>query len=305
MKQALLRLIRPGLGQLGTYAPRMPRIPSAGNSKLSSNIDWPRITIVIPTLNQGQFIGETLQSIVSQNYHNLELIVVDGGSTDDTHRVISMFSSHIAWWVSEPDSGQTSAINKGLLKASGDILAWINSDDCLTPGALQTIAEHFILNPETQAVYGHRILIDEASQEIGRWLLPPHSPKILKWIDFVPQETLYWRRAAWEAIGRQLDEKFTFAMDWDMLLRFSSKNVKIERLPNLFGLFRVHKLQKTIDQMDSIGRQEIAALRQRELGFTPKRWQILFRTIPYLTNAKALDIIFYLKYAKQSANDQH
>ena len=100
----------------------------------------PRITIITPSLNQGEFLEDTIHSILNQNYPNLEYFIVDGGSTDNSVDIIKKYEHRINWWVSEPDRGQSHAINKGLVRATGDIINWINSDDLLFPGALQRVA---------------------------------------------------------------------------------------------------------------------------------------------------------------------
>ena len=250
----------------------------------------PKISIVVPSFNQGRFIEATLKSIIDQHYPDLELIVVDGGSKDETVAVINQYASHIAWWVSEPDSGQTAAINKGFARSSGEIMAWINSDDLAAPGALFRIADWFIAHPETHVVYGDRLLIDQNGEEVSRWILPPHSPRVLRWADFIPQETLYWRRSAWDIVGGRLDENFRFAMDWDFLLRLSSKQVNFEHLPFFLGIFRVHQNQKTSSQMTSIGQQEMQILRRRALGYAPTRLQLIFNTIPFLLRTRLIEI---------------
>ena len=287
------RLLRPGVGQLGTYLPR-PAQPGfmESNKQASSALYFPRISIVVPSYNQGRFIGATLQSIVEQCYPNLELIVVDGGSTDNTQSVIREYEDHIHWWVSEPDTGQTAAINKGFMRSTGEIMAWINSDDLVVFGSLYHIADYFVKHPETQVVYGNRILINESGLEVGRWILPRHSNRVLKWADFVPQETLYWRRESWNLIGAELDENFRFAMDWDFLLRLSAKKVSIQHLPVFLGVFRVHQQQKTSSQMSSIGQEEIQFIRFRELGYQPARWQLILNTVPFLLAAKFHELCY-------------
>lgn len=279
-------LLRPGVGQLGTHLPRPVSIDLTAPSKQWSDQPLPRISIVVPSFNQGKFIEATLQSILDQRYPNLELIVVDGGSTDTTLAVIKQYEAYLHWWVSEPDSGQTEAINKGFMRSTGDVMAWINSDDLVASGALHQVADYFFKHPETQVVYGDRILINEEGLEIGRWILPRHSNRVLKWADFVPQETLYWRREAWNLIGARLDETFRFAMDWDFLLRLSAKLIEIRHLPFFLGLFRVHHQQKTSSQMSSFGKEEIRIIRHRELGFQPTRRQVLLNTVPFLLAAK-------------------
>ncbi|MBB4571677.1 glycosyltransferase family 2 protein [Rhizobium leucaenae] len=282
----LLRSLRPGIGQLGTYPPRALSWPPRKSKNSAAGVLYPKISIVVPSYNQGDYLGHTLKSIISQDYANLELIVVDGGSTDATLQVIKQYESYLAWWVSERDAGQAAAINKGFQRSSGEIMAWVNSDDMVAPGALRRVAEHFMANPRTQAVYGDRIVIDEAGYEIGRWVLPYHSAKLLKWVDFIPQETLYWSRSAWDLVGGRIDERFSFAMDWDFLLRLSNKDIVIQHLPIFLGFFRVHGFQKTSSQMSSVGAKEISAIRVRELGITPSQWKVLLRSVPFLFAAK-------------------
>jgi glycosyltransferase involved in cell wall biosynthesis len=296
---SVLRRVRPGVGQLGTYPPRALKLPTLKPNYLSSP---PKISVVVPTLNQGPFIGETLQSLVEQKYPNLELIVVDGGSSDCTLTIIKKFERHITWWTSEPDDGQAAAINKGFGKATGDIMAWLNSDDRLVPGALNTIARYFSIYPETNVLYGNRVLIDECGFEIGRWVLPPHSARVLKWADFVPQETLYWRRSAWQAVGCQIDERFRFAMDWDLLLRFSHCQQKIRRIPYFLGLFRIHSAQKTSAEMSTLGKKEMDRIREREIGHLPTRWEIILNTTPYLMLSRGAEVLEWI--CLQRAQDE-
>lgn len=292
-------MLKPGVGQLGTYSPRPVSLRIAKPDNQPSGRALPRISIVIPSFNQGKFIGATLQSIIDQSYPDLELIVVDGGSTDNTLSVIKQYEPHLAWWVSEPDSGQAAAINKGFTRSTGEIMAWINSDDLVAPGALHIIAGYFAKHPETQAVYGDRVVIDEKGMEIGRWILPYHSIRVLQWQDFVPQETLYWTRSAWNLIGARLDEMFRFAMDWDLLLRLSAQHIKIQHLPVFLGLFRIHAQQKTSSQMSSVGKREIRIIRQRELGFQPTRWQLFLNVAPFFLTAKFLELCIRLGLARR------
>lgn len=250
----------------------------------------PKISIVIPSFNQGRYLEQTLRSIIDQNYPNVEIVVMDGGSTDDTLAVIHRYEGALAAWVSEPDGGQTAAINKGFSLTTGEIMAWINSDDLVAKGALHRVAEHFLLHAATDVVYGNRILIDENGLEIGRWLIPYHSERILKWADFVPQETLYWRRSAWNAVGQSLDESFRFAMDWDFLLRLTTANMKFDHIPVFLGFFRIHGEQKTSTQIDSIGGQEMRRLRQRELGRLISRKELIATVTPFLLISRWLEI---------------
>jgi glycosyltransferase involved in cell wall biosynthesis len=222
----------------------------------------PMISIVVPSLNQGRFIGDTLESIVSQGYPNLELIVVDGGSSDDTVGVIKKYTDHIKWWVSEPDAGQANAVNKGMSRAGGEILAWLNSDDCLMPGALFRVAEYFQSSPQTDVIYGHRVLIDEAGYDVGRWIVPGHRKLILTYADYIPQETMFWRTTLWHKVGGVLDESFRFAMDWELIRRFIEADARFKIIPAFLGQFRLHDLQKSNAQIETDGFKEMEIIRQ-------------------------------------------
>jgi len=295
----LVGMIRPGIGQLGSYAPR-PVVLEDDNCDIAASLSaLPKLSIVVPSLNQGAFIGGTLQSILEQRYPNLELIIVDGGSTDNTLSIIKQYEQHVSWWVSESDKGQASAINKGFKQATGDILAWINSDDKVAPGAFRFIAGYFAANPHVHAVYGDRIVINEKDFEIGRWILPDHSPGALKWFDYVPQETLYWTREAWELAGESLDESLKFAMDWDFLLRLTEKRAQINHVSRFLGLFRVHQQQKTISQISELGFQEMRELRRRALGYQPTRLQFLANIATYLIRARWREISVTMKIIKK------
>jgi GT2 family glycosyltransferase len=133
------------------------------------------------------------------------------------------------------------------------------------PGALRYIGETFARRPDIDVVYGHRVLIDENGREIGRWVLPPHENQPLRFADYVPQETLFWRRAIYERVGG-VNPDFHFALDWDLLLRFQKAGARIVRLPYFLGCFRVHAAQKTSAQINSRGLQEMDQLRLREHG---------------------------------------
>jgi glycosyltransferase involved in cell wall biosynthesis len=167
-------------------------------------------------------------------------------------------------WASSHDRGQAHAINLGFLRAEGDIMAYLNSDDTLLPGTLDYVASFFGNNPEVDIVYGHRVIIDMYGDEVGRWVLPPHDDNILKWADFVPQETLFWRRRVWDKLG-SFDETFQLALDWEFLLRAQANGFRFARLPRFLGGFRVHDAQKTLI-MNDVATREAACLRERYLG---------------------------------------
>lgn len=267
------RKLGPKLGVLTQHAPHELHAPAALRPDYSGAAP-PTISIVIPSFNQAKFIERTLQSVLAQAYPALEIYVQDGGSSDGTVDIIRRYSGQLTGWDSRPDDGQGEAINIGFAKTSGEIMAWLNSDDILLPSALVFVAEYFIRHPETDVVYGNRILIDENDQEIGRWILPSHDRSILSWEDFIPQETVFWRRSIWERVGAQVDESFRFAMDWDLLLRFREAGARFVHLSRFLGGFRIHARQKTSAEISSVGFQEMDRIRLRVLGRIPSRAEI-------------------------------
>lgn len=239
---------------------RLPHAdPSIDPSKL------PSICIVTPSYMQAQYLEQTMKSVLEQGYPHLRYVVQDGGSTDGSAEIIAKYQDRLAAGESAPDDGQAAAINLGFEKAQGDVMAWLNSDDLLLPGTLSFIGRYFAEHPDVGAVYGHRFIIDSEGHEVARWIMPPHENEVLRWVDYVPQETLFWRRALWEKVGG-IDSTFQFALDWDLILRFQEAGAKIVRVPYFLGCFRIHSMQKTSAEITVAGRQEMARIRQRLHG---------------------------------------
>ena len=185
-----------------------------------------KISIVTPSFNQGQFIQRTIESIVEQRGEfELEYLVVDGGSTDSTLEILRRYEGKLSW-SSERDGGQADAINKGLRACSGDVVAWINSDDVLRPGALQRVAEAF-KHPSTQWLHGRCDIIDENDRTIRHlisaykhWSCTRYSYGRLLTENFVSQMSVFWRRSLMDQVG-MLDQELNFAFDYDLWLRFA------------------------------------------------------------------------------------
>lgn len=282
-------MLRPRLGNLNQY-PAQALTPTKillGPAQLSKT---PKISIVTPSFRQGAFIEKTLLSVFDQHYPNLEYFVQDGGSKDSTVAVLEKHADKLSGWVSEADSGQSQAINRGFAKTSGEIMGWLNSDDLLLPGALTTVADYFNRHPEVDVLYGNRLLIDENDMEIGRWLMPGHDSSVLSWVDYVPQETLFWRRRIWDKVGGQIDESFRFAMDWDLLVRFRDAGARFAHIPRFMGAFRIHEHQKTSANINDIGHQEMNRIRERVLGRIPTYKDIRKAVLPYLFKHVAVDL---------------
>jgi glycosyltransferase involved in cell wall biosynthesis len=241
----------------------------------------PRISIVTPSLNQGQFLERTLYSVISQNYPALEYVVQDGGSTDRSVDIVRRYARWLSHWVSEPDEGQADALNRGFGLTSGEIMAYLNADDLLLPGALAYVAGYFTAHPDIDVVYGHRIIIDGYDHQVGVHVLPAHDDQMLSLFDFVPQETLFWRRSAWEAAGGRLDASLRFALDWDLLIRMRDSGAKMVRLPRFLGAFRVHDDQKSGRWKDEYF-IEANLLRERANGRALSEDEAFVRTRPYM-----------------------
>jgi Glycosyl transferase family 2 len=246
--------------------------------------DVPRIAMVTPSYNHGRYLDATIDSILGQNYPNLHYHIQDGGSLDGTLDILRS-RGDIASWRSEPDSGQSQAINRGFADTDSDIMAYLNSDDTLLPGTLAYVANFFLARPDIDIVYGHRVFIDRDGLEVGRAVLPAHHGQTLRYADYVPQETMFWRRRVWQAVG-PIDENFHYALDWDFLLRAQEKGFKFCRLPRFLACFRIHDQQKTAATY-AVGDREMRALRLRSLGFSPTPMQIRRAIAPYVMRQMA------------------
>jgi glycosyltransferase involved in cell wall biosynthesis len=271
---------RPRIGRLVHYPARTLELPASYREATPPG-QTPAISIVTPSFQHARFIATTIQSVLTQEYPALEYIVQDGGSTDETVEILESFSDGITHWTSEPDDGHADALNRGFRQTSGEIMGWLNSDDLLLPGSLACIARFFVEHPEVDVVYGNRLMIDESGGEIGAWILPAHDDLALTLADFIPQETLFWRRRIWDASGGCLDDSFTYALDWDLLLRFRAAGARMVHLPRFIGAFRVHDGQRTSTAYTA-GLEEMARLRERAYGRPVSTTEVSQRLRPYL-----------------------
>ncbi len=204
----------------------------------------PLVSIVTPSFNQRQYLEKTIQSVLSQDYPALEYFVIDGGSSDGSVEIIKKYQDRLAGWVSEPDQGQTDAINKGFSMCRGEIMAWLNSDDVYLPGAIRSAVEFLTANPEVGMVYGDTDLIDSEGRVIGRFNARQTSyQRLLRGGVYIPQPAAFWRRELWERAG-PLDPSFYFAMDYDLWVKFARVS-PIRYIPRLWAAFRVHSEGKT------------------------------------------------------------
>jgi glycosyltransferase involved in cell wall biosynthesis len=221
----------------------------------------PRITIVTPSFNQAAYLAQTLRSVLEQGYPDLEYLVLDGGSTDGSRALIERHAGRLAFWRSEKDAGQAAAIREGFARATGDVLAWINSDDWYEPGALLAVGEAFARGG-AEIVHGSVRFVDAQGKRL--WDAPlVLDERILAWESEYPaQPALFFSRALYEKAGG-VDPSFRFAMDYDLLVRMVRAGGRGRKLWRTLASFRLHPTSKT-STLAQIGAQEVARVRARE-----------------------------------------
>ena len=222
----------------------------------------PKISIVTCSYQQGRFIDSTLRSVLDQGYEDLEYMVIDGGSTDDTLAVVRRHEARLAYWVSEPDKGQTDALIKGFARCSGDVMGWLCSDDLLLPGALSTVGRFFAEHPEVDWVFGDALWIDAAGQPLRPKKEMPWSRTVFLFDhNYLAQPSVFWRRSLYERVGG-LQRQWNLAMDADLWLRFARAG-RQRHLAQYLSCMRYYPEQKT-RALKPAGRQEDENLRRRE-----------------------------------------
>jgi glycosyltransferase involved in cell wall biosynthesis len=204
----------------------------------------PLISIVTPSFNQGRYLGETLDSILGQEYPSLELIVMDGGSVDQSVEVIRAREERLAFWRSQPDQGQAAAINEGFARARGVIFGWLNSDDLHMNGTLRTVANLLAgCAQEAVVMYGSCELFRDDGSLIERRSAVPFDPNRLQITDFLDQPSVFLTRTAWELVGL-LDESLHYAFDWEWFLR-ATKVCRFVQCDQVLSRYRIHSQHKT------------------------------------------------------------
>lgn len=213
------------------------------NQKLS-------FSVVTPSFNQGAFIGEALLSVKQQEYGNLEHLVIDGSSSDETTAILRHYSDQEHWdhlrWVSEPDRGQSDALNKGFARATGDIVGWLNSDDRYRPGCFRRVADVFQRHPEVDVVYGDYTWIDETGRvsSIRREIEFSHFILLYHRVLYIPTTATFFRRRIFED-GNRLDERLHYALDFEFFVRLAARGYRFQHLPAVLADFRFQPSSKT------------------------------------------------------------
>lgn len=228
--------------------PRVPENPPDGKP-------WPRISIVTPSYNQGQFIEETIRSVLLQGYPDIEYIIIDGGSTDESVDVIRKYERWITFWTSEPDCGQTNAINKGFKRSTGEIVAWLNSDDLYTISAFCTAAKAFVKQPHSAVVYGE---IDDINADRSVLLHKKSHAFDLKKLyrcNYIPQPASFISNKVLKEIGF-LDESFHYTMDYNLWVHLGQEEAIMQYIPVTLAWFRMHDCSKTVSRKEAFRPEE-------------------------------------------------
>ena len=206
--------------------------------------DIPKISVVTPSYNQADFLEEAILSVLNQNYPDIEYIIIDGCSDDGSVDIIKKYESQLAFWISEPDRGQSHALNKGIARATGDILLWLNADDLCLPRAFSTVVEAFRQRPMPRLVIGQACVIDSVGKKIGEL-----KSRFTSWEDFatrkymIRQVATFFDRRLFDEMGG-VDDFLEYVMDMDLLLRFTRKYPPLI-VDDYLTAYRKHSATKT------------------------------------------------------------
>ncbi len=208
----------------------------------------PRVSIVTPSFNQAAFLEETIQSVLSQDYPNLEYIIIDGGSTDGSVEIIKKYADQLAYWVSEKDTGQADAINKGLIRVTGEVVAWLNSDDIYLPGTIRAAVEALQANPDCGLVYGDVLSVDAKGQPLNLTRYDDWSLDDLLSFKIIGQPAVFMRRSVLDEAGL-LDTRFHFLLDHQLWIRMANL-AGMKYVREQWAAARYHEAAKNVAQAE-------------------------------------------------------
>lgn len=231
-----------------------------------------KLSIVTPSFNQAQYLEQTILSVLQQNYEHLEYIIIDGGSTDGSVDVIKRYEDRITYWVSEKDRGQVHALNKGIEQATGDIFAFINSDDVFLPGAFNAIVNYFQKHPDCVWLCGDTIMFgDGFPTEVIRARVPRSAAQALSWDYKAPQPGMFWKR---QLIKDGFDEQWPYDFDHDMYVRLLLGGHRCEYIPVSLAAYRLHAVSKTVAEGDrqTAEFERSAEVYENRLHGADRRW---------------------------------
>ena len=223
----------------------------------------PLVSIITPSYNQGMFLEETIRSVLKQSYPNIEYIIIDGGSKDNSREIIEKYEDRLVYWESQPDRGQAHAINKGIRRAQGEFIGWINSDDLYQPDTVRKIVDIFNENPEVDVVYGRLDRIDESGKVVPTPTLPKDkvefSKKLVIGECVVNQPGSFWRSRMMDLVGL-LDERLIYGLDFEYWIRMAMAGAKFKRINDTVAQFRLSKSSKTVGQSAEMAEEQLAIL---------------------------------------------
>jgi len=277
----------------------------------------PKISIITPSLNQGEYLEETILSVLQQGYPNLEYIVIDGGSTDGSVDILQKYNEYIDYWVSEPDDGQTHALNKGFSHATGDWLAWLNSDDIYLPDALKAVADIICDAGAVDWLVGSVVVTDEKKRPLHKFEPICNTDD---WLDFLcnkrvtgtslPQPGSFWSRKAWEDVG-PLDENLCYVMDYEYWVRLARFGYRPVLVPVDLALFRLTDASKTGSGMAKFISEEKFIVEKYMRGLDRKSMLVLWfykmflREFRWYRIAKSKLLNSFYKFMKYAKKDHH
>jgi glycosyltransferase involved in cell wall biosynthesis len=254
------------------------------------------VSIITPSYNQGEFLEQTLLSVLEQDYPHIEYIVMDGGSTDNSLEVIQRYAHRLAYWESQPDRGQAHAINKGLQRATGEILGWLNSDDVLLPDTVRRAVETFRQHPDVDVVYGRLERMDDRGQPVPTPLLPKDRVVFDKqrvigecvvnqpgsfWQRRIQEEIQLLREVEIPGLAGPLDESLVYVMDFEYWIRLALAGAQFMRLAQVVARFRLSSASKTVAQSAKMAEEQWRVLEKllatpdlpARLGLSPAQVQ--------------------------------
>lgn len=233
----------------------------------------PKISVITPSFNQGAFLEQTILSVLNQGYESLEYIIIDGGSTDESVDIIRRYAHRLSYCVSEKDRGQSHALNKGLARVTGDIVAYINSDDLYLPGAFAAAVAHFQKNPNCEWLCGDTIFFGDAEAQTAfvRAEIPKSAAHCLSWSYKAPQPGMFWKR---RLLNAGFQEQWRYCFDHELYVRLLLSGHACAHLPVPVAAYRLHAASKTVAEGDLFDREfdEIAEIYEPQLKGAGRRW---------------------------------
>jgi glycosyltransferase involved in cell wall biosynthesis len=251
--------------------------------------DQPRVTIVTPSYNQGAYVERTILSVLRQDYPNIEYIFADAMSTDKTPEILSRYSNKISRIIREKDNGQSDALNKAFKLATGDILAYLNTDDCYaSPRVISHAVQYLLADQDADVIYGKRYYIDLNGFLIIAHPYRPFDRSRLEKACYIGQECSFWTKDIYDRAGGFINADYRFAMDYELWFRLLAHGANFQAVNELYGLFRWHEDQKSNSMFEQVGLPEISRLQEQYLGKAIEKKQMFATFEEHFSGANRL-----------------